>query len=313
MKCLLIGNFGVGNLGDEALKDYFLTTFDLVDWTVVSARPQERNEVPRLPGGLRSLFSLRWLRTLSAYRSCDAVVFGGGSLFTDTESAYACFLWWLHAKLAFFLRKDVHLAFQGIGPFRTRSGRWFSRAVCRQAASISVRDEASQKRVGDLCVNKKCILSFDPVFSLINNKKIDSSSHNLLVLIPRKNSSDKFVKTARESYESRPWGAVRILSMQPDEKSEQVFCNKLEQSVGASSSVVPIRTLDRLLSELSGAALVISERYHGALAAMALDKEVRIVTQSAGDKLSSLLNKKNVNSKQVEIGESSLRQALKIV
>ena len=83
MKCLLVGNFGVGNLGDEALKDYFLQEFSTVDWTVVSADPQGEKEVARLPGGVRSLLKLQWFKTLFAYRSCDAIVFGGGSLFTD--------------------------------------------------------------------------------------------------------------------------------------------------------------------------------------------------------------------------------------
>lgn len=74
MHCVLIGNYGVGNFGDEALKEYFLSAFPDITWSVVSARPSGE-ELPRLPGGFRSLFS-HWWKTLGAIRNTDAVVFG---------------------------------------------------------------------------------------------------------------------------------------------------------------------------------------------------------------------------------------------
>jgi len=74
MRLLLVGNYGVGNLGDEALKEYFLTRFPEIDWIVVSANPRT-GEVARLPMGIRSFFWLRWMATLRAYREADGVVF----------------------------------------------------------------------------------------------------------------------------------------------------------------------------------------------------------------------------------------------
>ncbi|MBI5155969.1 hypothetical protein HZA45_01700, partial [Candidatus Peregrinibacteria bacterium] len=97
MRCVLIGNYGTGNFGDEALRSYFLKSFPEIEWQVVSARPTA-DELPRLPAGPRSLFTTKWFRTIKALRHCDAVVFGGGTLFTDSESVFACFLWWLHVR-----------------------------------------------------------------------------------------------------------------------------------------------------------------------------------------------------------------------
>lgn len=287
MQCLLIGNFGVGNLGDEALKDYFLQAFPTVTWRVVSAKPT-RQELARLPLGIRSLCSLTWLKTLRAYRQCDAVVFGGGSLFTDTESVYACCIWWVHAQLAFLLNKPVHLAFQGIGPFRTRLGKYLTREVCRKSVSISVRDSLSYNRVGELVMGKKCVQSFDPVFSLIESQKIDICTKNILVVIPRKNSSDNLTMAVQESIKSMRPEQVKVLSMQPDKKSESDYCQMLAKTIGTSCRVIKVRTLNNLILEISSAGLVISERYHGALAALALGKEVKIISQCDGDKLSTL-------------------------
>ncbi len=311
MNCLLIGNFGVGNLGDEAFKEYFLTEFSDIDWTVVSAHPQGKNEVSRLPGGLRSLLNLRWIKTISAYKSCDAVVFGGGSLFTDTESVYACFLWSLHARLGFWLGKPVHFAFQGVGPFRTRTGARISHRVFRKAASISVRDSLSFKRVGEWGLGTKCVQSFDPVFSLIESQNIDVCSQNILILIPRKNSSGKFTNSAQEKIKSMHPDSVVILSMQPDKKSEIEFCQSLASSIKIPTRIQNTSTLSELLQEVSNAGFVISERYHGALAALALKKEVEVVSQSDGDKLSTLCQLKGDMIEQIDAGARHLRGALK--
>lgn len=291
-RALLIGNFGVGNLGDEALKEYFLTEFPGVAWTVVSASPSSRGdgadvgEVARLPGGVRSLLSLRWLKTISAYRSVDAVVFGGGSLFTDSESPYACFLWWIHASFAFLLGKNVYFTFQGIGPFRSSISAAFARSALRGGESISVRDQASYNRVQSFNLKTNCVQSFDPVFALMNTKNVQVSSQDILVLIPRKNSGVKFVEAAHKAYESRSWQSVRIVSMQPGHQSESVYVRQLSSTLPAET--VSVSSIEELLTALADSGLVVSERYHGALAALALEKPLEIVSQVDGDKLMEL-------------------------
>lgn len=282
MKCMLIGNFGVGNLGDEALKEYFLGAFPDIDWVVLG------EDVPRLPGGLRSLLSLQWIKTLKAFRTCEAVVFGGGSLFTDSESVYACLLWYVHALASRLYGKPIHYAFQGVGPFRTRVGGAFARKSFGYATSISVRDSASARRVESWRLGKKIVQSFDPVITVINKEKYDVRSENVLVLIPRKNSSDKFAKEAQKAFESRSWDDVRVVAMQYSKKSESDFCQKLASTLGSVCHIVDAQELDDLAENISDASLVVTERYHGALVALCLEKETQIVSQCDGDKLSSL-------------------------
>jgi polysaccharide pyruvyl transferase WcaK-like protein len=272
MRCLLIGNFGVGNLGDEALKEYFLSEFPSVEWKIVGI------DTPRLPSGLRSFLSLRWIKTLREFRATDAVVFGGGSLFTDVESVSACLLWWLHASAARIFRKPVHFAFQGVGPFTTRVGEWLAKKSFRHASTISVRDSLSKKRVDAWGLNKKCIQSYDPVYQLMKNKKVDVSSKNVLVLIPRMNSGDKFTKAAQDLCKSTTPESVHVISMQPDKKSESDYCQRLVATLGNRAEIFPARTLDELLHRISSVSTVLTERYHGALAALALGKKVEIIS-----------------------------------
>ncbi|MDD3896956.1 MAG: polysaccharide pyruvyl transferase family protein [Candidatus Peribacteraceae bacterium] len=307
MQYVLIGNYGVGNLGDEALREYFLTQFPDVHWNVLSAHSRG-DELPRLPAGIRSFFT-PWWKTLHAIRRSDGVVFGGGSLFTDTESSYACFLWWWHVLVACLLQKKIALAFQGIGPFRTRRGEWFARSACRMASHVSVRDSLSRERLEHWKLNTEVIQTFDPVFSLIDNEKKYLSSKNVFVIVPRKNSSATFQNRARELLDSRAWDEVRILSMQPDDPEECVLCAQLTTHA-ANVRVVPVRLLPELAMHIAAGTTILTQRYHAALAALALGKAFEALAQEEGDKLSEL-TKYQGHSQQclrlVRDGEAALR------
>lgn len=307
MRCILVGNYGVGNLGDELLKNYFLDRFSDIRWIVVSANPGMQ-EVLRLPLGFRSLFS-PWWRTIRAYRECDAVVFGGGSLFTDTESPFACVLWWWHAFSAWVLKKPFFLAFQGIGPFRTRLGTACTRWVVRHAIYSSVRDEASAKRAEKW--GGTVVRSIDPVCGLVVSGKFSvvSDGRKRLVVIPRQNSGEDFLDRVREIVRSGVWDEIVILSLQPDHRGEQKVCAQLQEEL-KRATIVPVYSLETLVREIQGAELVCSQRYHGALSAILLKKKIEIVHQAEGDKLSVMREGISDGIYALRRGEETLRSAL---
>jgi polysaccharide pyruvyl transferase WcaK-like protein len=310
MRYVLIGNYGVQNLGDEALKEYFLRSFPGHTWQVVSARP-EAGELSRLPLGLRSLRG-NWRQTVQAIRESDSVVFGGGSLFTDTESLKACILWGLHAYVAHFLKRPIILAFQGIGPFRTRIGEAIARWVASRAVFISVRDDASFAQVARWKLNTKVIQSFDPIFSLINQEKQRYRSQKVFIVIPRRNSGKILEERTRALCAIIPWERVQILSLQPSDPAEAAYCQSLATTLKAD--IVPIQTLSALTQAVGGASFVLSERYHGALAALALGIPFEVIPRDRKDKLASLvLNVGNTNElkRRVHEGEEALRKVLK--
>ena len=312
MKYVLIGNYGVGNLGDEALKDYFVKYFPDMQWQVVSANP-DKNEFHRLPCGIRSLFA-PWWQTVRVIRQSEGVVFGGGSLFTDTESLYACFLWWWHVFISHLLGKKVILAFQGIGPFRTWVGKWFARSSCKMASHISVRDSISMDRVKSWSLNTEVVQTFDPVFSLFNKVNTDLSSQNVFIILPRKNSSVTFLNRAQELLRIHTYDEVRILSMQPDDLQEQKLCMQLA-SYTKNPTVVPVRLLSELAAHMFVGSFILTQRYHGALAAIALSKDCEIIPQKEGDKLSQLKNMQEQPDQcreLVQAGEDVLREWMNI-
>ncbi|MBU0766587.1 polysaccharide pyruvyl transferase family protein [Patescibacteria group bacterium] len=306
MRLLLVGNYGVGNLGDEVLKEYFLRQFPEVEWLVVSANPLN-GEYNRLPAGFRS-FLRPWWRTIGAMRKSDGIVFGGGSLFTDTESVFACFLWCWHAFVARIFRKKIHLAFQGIGPFKTRLGKWCSRWVIARATSISVRDLSSKEQIELWEKNTKVVQTSDPVISLIQAENMDGSSKNVFIIIPRKNSTERFINKVCEWSKEREWDSLRILSLQPEDGEEQKMCRRINQVCGGEAEMRSVKTLADLSREVAQGSIVLSQRYHGALAAIALGKDFEVVEQKEGDKLSYLRGKSREELLGlVNIGEETLR------
>lgn len=285
-RALLIGNYGVGNVGDEALRTFFEQAFPDVAWTVVSAAPQGMHEVPRLPAGIRSLFQ-PWWKTFAAIHQADAVVFGGGSLFTDIESPFACFLWWMHAAAASLFGKPVLLAAQGIGPFKTKRGEWFARRAVSGARYISVRDLQSAARIKSWRKNTKVIQTFDPVFALFQDKKTTIEHKNRLVIIPRHNSGKMLLEQAQEVLQKQEFSDVTILLMHADHPAEQSYAKHLIEILG-KGSIRRVDTIDELCREVASTSYVVSHRYHGALAALAQGVTMEIVSQGDDDKLASL-------------------------
>ena len=312
MQYLLVGNYGVGNVGDEALKEYFLWKYPQVEWKVLSANPQ-KDELPRFPAGIRSFMSFRWIKTLSSLSRSEGIVFGGGSLFTDVESVRAPILWWIHALVAKIFGKRIILAFQGIGPLNSRIGTWCARSVLRSADSISVRDPASKSRCESLVKNKNIVQSFDPVISLIKAIKVPENTKNVFTIIPRFSSPESFKKTAVDLLNERDVEEVHILSMHPDDEREQAFCEELRSSLRRPAHLMNIKTLDALLHEVQQASFVYTQRYHGALAALALGRDFAVLSQKDGDKLSEIFAlKDSLHQCQewLEAGERTLLRSI---
>ncbi len=324
MRCVLIGNYGVANFGDEALREAFLTSFPDVDWTVVSARPvlspaRGIREVPRLPLGLRSFFR-PWWQTIAAIARADAVVFGGGTLFTDTESLLACLLWGAHALVARSLGVPVLLAAQGVGPFDTRVGEWIARAVFGRAAFVSVRDDISVARMASWKLSTHIVQTFDPVFLSFCREKVLVNVKNVFTVIPRHNSNAMFDELYKSMLSNHQYEAVRILSLQPDDPTERETIARLRSMTDALVVVVPVIDQRTLLGEIEAAGAILCQRFHGALAALARGRDVQICPMAPGDKLAALETalQQAGNAQalvqewrsQAEYGEAALGQAL---
>lgn len=290
MRILLIGNYGAGNLGDELLREALERELSGVHVVTVSASPR-KGEIHRLPMGLRSLLTTAWWRIFTELGRADAVVFGGGTLFTDCESFKAPILWSLHAAAARAFKKPVCLSYQGLGPLRTHLGKVLSSRVIRKAAFLSLRDGRSKEFLSGM--NIHIVQAFDPVFSLLAGERLGENAciKNVFTFIPRFSEiwSGNQIRTFRQDVQRLQKGgrftSVEFLSFAPGEKREWHLCETLSQGIGRA---VPVRTKAELLERLHRSAFVLSQRYHGTIASLALGIPCAVLGMSMGDKLMTL-------------------------
>ena len=150
-RILLLGTHGQANIGDELLLTTFLQQLGHEHRYVVNSYDPERThaqfeadvdiEVIATTGD-------RW-RLLRHLVSCDAVVFGGGSI---VKELYKSVGRWRYATLVMVLaivvvaraaRRPVLLCGVGVGPIDTRLGRFLAAIIVRAASLVSVRDTTS--------------------------------------------------------------------------------------------------------------------------------------------------------------------------
>jgi polysaccharide pyruvyl transferase CsaB len=179
MKTLLMGYYGMGNLGDEMM------LFCLRPWlerqgfqlTVLSEQPDEITRSHGLPAIENCPLLGEWAwrtawfkggawRVIRAIRESDALIIGGGDLIRD-DLGWRTFFYTIEKMIvAILLRKKVYLVNAGVGEPSTRYGRIFLRWVFRRCRRIIVRDQRSEKICRQLDASAKTTLVPDIVLCL---------------------------------------------------------------------------------------------------------------------------------------------------
>lgn len=168
MKNLIIGSYGAGNLGDEAILEVMLRKLDKSSCAVLSGKPEDTHRrhgvqtYPHIPFGLRSFLRFNWMSSFRALKQTDRVLLGGGGLFTTVDSAKAVYLWAWHILWARLFRKPVILFANSVGPIEGAFNRWITRRALARCQTLIVRDPLSKKELEKLGF-KKVHLGFDPV------------------------------------------------------------------------------------------------------------------------------------------------------
>jgi polysaccharide pyruvyl transferase CsaB len=176
---LICGNYGNGNIGDEAILRALIQKYGKTyKLTVISADPSQTHRahkikvVHRFPGGIRSkLHSLlsprgrkRLKETKRAVDKCDVFLLGGGTLLTDTPLR-SILIWSKQVEPAFQAGKEVWVYANGIGPLHTRTAQGIASSILKRAHKVTVRDFRSiewTKKLG--CHKARKVL--DPVLHL---------------------------------------------------------------------------------------------------------------------------------------------------
>ena len=174
LRIAVSGYYGFKNAGDDAILMALVTTIRALapgaEITVLSHSPAETRQLY----GVRAInrwnpFGIIWTLLRS-----DLLLSGGGGLLQDVTGVRSICYYLVVVALALAVGKPVVYYAQGVGPVRTRFGRWLTRIVSNRVDLITVRDQASRD---DLLAMGICrpplVVTADPVLALnpsqINN------------------------------------------------------------------------------------------------------------------------------------------------
>ncbi len=161
MRALLSGYYGKGNGGDEALLATLLQMLPpSVTPVVLSGNPQ----VTQQHYGVEAWERMQLSSIVQALRSCDALIWGGGSLIQDATSAVSPFYYGMMMATAQKMGLKTIAWAQGIGPVKRNSTRWLARQCFTGCSKISVRDRISSALLSQWDIPH--ILAPDPVWAL---------------------------------------------------------------------------------------------------------------------------------------------------
>jgi polysaccharide pyruvyl transferase CsaB len=162
----VIGYYGYGNLGDEAvlwaIRAHLRERIPHVSFCVLSGDPERTSRMH----GVDAVRRGDARAVLRACREASWICSGGGSLFQDVTSWRSpVYYAWLH-EIARLGCPRILVYAQGVGPLRRPLSRWAARRAFGGAAHITVRDAASAAEVRALGLRRSVEVVCDPALGL---------------------------------------------------------------------------------------------------------------------------------------------------
>jgi|GEM_PF-3421487 len=297
LRIVLIGGYGGGNIGDEAIcfvtatlikqlspsPELSIVTFNRkvsegvvkdVDWI-------EYKNIP---------FTLFWLRhfgkiyevkkaayALKTLMSADRVIVGGGGLFYDHR--YTHLLAW--SSLILLLRllgKKYSIYAHSFYRSKKKAAGFLIRWIMKNAEKISVRDPLSEQYCAD---NGRldCKITSDPAFALpalVAEKGLRSEKEKKILLAPRpwgKGDANMRAWVALVKVLERYFEGYGVYLLPMDPRMDRKFCDDIRNASGGKCRVLGVNYSDMtgFIEELSSASAVVAMRLHAAILSLAVD------------------------------------------
>ena len=167
LRIAVSGYYGFKNAGDDAILMAMVATIRALapgaEITVFSSSPVETRQLY----GVRAVNRWNPLGIIWTLLRSDLLLSGGGGLLQDVTGVRSICYYLVVVLLALVVGKPVVYYAQGVGPVRTRFGRWLTRVVSNRVDLITIRDQASRDDFLAMGVNRPpLVVTADPVLAL---------------------------------------------------------------------------------------------------------------------------------------------------
>ena len=266
MRAILVGYYGFGNSGDEALLLTLLQQMPARVTPVVLSNTPERTE--KLYGiEARDRWDLWGLHQL--LRGADAFIWGGGSLMQDRSSwrnplYYGGLMRWAQ----WYGLKTIAWG-QGIGPLDQRWTSWLTRQCLSRCTAVSVRDQVSSTLLQQWGID--CVLAPDPVWSLAALPYEGKWKTPAIAIVLRQHPllTPNRLSVIQRALERCQAGTAAHLVFMPFQAADIEVATSLQAKLACPSQVVRIEDPRQLKSAFASVGLTIAMRLHGAILAAA--------------------------------------------
>jgi polysaccharide pyruvyl transferase WcaK-like protein len=270
---LLVGAFGQGNPGDEALCAAFLGSLADRDVVVASAAP---DVTTRLHGGA-AIANRPWT-VAAALRRADTVVVGGGTVFKSLRPATgrrpaallvnACAL----TAAAHALGKPVAFVGVGAGDLRGRTARRLAGWLVRHADLLVLRDEESAAALTEAGAPAPFWIGADPAWSVrpraFAPRPAEGRRPTVTVAISHHAGDARLLANLGAAL--APLCADHDVRLQPwqADGDDVAIAGRLRERLGRAATVVEAPVdLDDATATFAGDRLVVALRFHALVAA----------------------------------------------
>jgi polysaccharide pyruvyl transferase CsaB len=306
-RILIVGNYGAGNLGDDAILGGIVTELRAVGFNgeimvthgsvATSAKIyKDLIKVPFIPTGVRSRLKRKSVKGAKrAITKADLVILGGGGLFIDQETWKAPLIWSEQARWCRKLGTPYICYGQSIGPLKHFLSRYLAKKTFRGAKAIHVRDEASliQLQEWDLLHAQQ---GTDPALSYLSQLSKADKKNNQLVISIREWGSftakhwKELLLPIQEFAQKHELHPI-VLSMDPGNLDEQLELKNIGFKLFVPTSV------DKAFEGLSQAKMAVCMRLHANI--FTILGGTSLVTLSYSQKVSSIFKSLKVAKAQV--------------
>lgn len=279
-KLIICGNYGAGNLGDEAILRALIQKFEVDnEITVMSASPEETAKkfnvktIPRVPSGARSLLKGIFHKPkeiTKAIKECDRFILGGGTLLTD-EPWQSMMIWGAQIESAFKYKKPIEIYASGIGPFKWTWAKHWATSILKRANKVTVRDERSKHWVEELGRSDVQVIP-DPVFRMAwdEPETMPKVEKNTIIIVPRfwAKNADKTLYSFKKFVQYlclKKGKNVIAIPFEKGSKEDLCFLSKIFEQEGLTEkvSIAPEGlTEDTVIAMMKQSEIVIGMRLH---------------------------------------------------
>jgi polysaccharide pyruvyl transferase WcaK-like protein len=318
----LIGSYGRGNAGDDAL---LLSAFSLFGENIKYINATSNAHLPKgLPGAVQVLetsFRSGFFRKLRAIKNSDNFIYYGGDLwvelYEDRFQRIALYKMLLVNILLKLLGKNVHYIGVGAGDIKGYS-LWLARKSASIASTVVIRDERS---LGTMNVEHAFVLpdatimlsDFDKPSTAKNQKLHIGVSVLYYVPEPEKNFQ-KYLANIADMVNSLDPDKVEVTLMafysSDDVNDDNRVCEQLTQLINEKMSVKTVTGgLEHILGAMKGIDLCVATRLHAAIFSVYLG--VPTVGIAYRKKVSEFFKRNGLSESCVDLTSKSLETVVK--